>query len=478
MIENTVLAGLLHNEDYMRRVIPFLTEEYFGDFTDKMVYKSIVQYIQDYNGIPTREALRISIEEKDNISDEQYQQIVTLINDLEYDSKTDLDWIVDKTEKFCQDKAVFNAVREAILVLDGNHKDLDKGSIPDLLSKALGVSFDQAIGHDFLEDTESRYEFYHSKEDKIGFDLDLFNKITKGGLSRKSLSIALAGTGVGKTLFMTHCAAANLMDGKNVLYITMEMAEEKISERIDANLLNTTIDSLAEMPKDVFIKRTDRVKAKTTGKLIVKEYPTASAGSAHFRHLLNELKLKKNFTPDIVYIDYLNICTSSRMKAGANVNSYTLIKAIAEELRGLAVEFNVPILSATQTTRTGYSSSDLNLEDTSESFGLPATADFMFGLISTEELEGLGQLMVKQLKNRWGDTNYLKRFVIGIDRSKMKLFDAEDNAQDLVNDTSTPVADKGSFGDRMKAERSENKDNVLSYRSNKTKSKPDFGGLK
>ena len=475
MIENTVLAGLLHNEDYMRRVIPFLTEEYFGDFTDKMVYKSIVQYIQDYNGIPTREALRISIEEKDNISDEQYQQIVTLINDLEYDSKTDLDWIVDKTEKFCQDKAVFNAVREAILVLDGNHKDLDKGSIPDLLSKALGVSFDQAIGHDFLEDTESRYEFYHSKEDKIGFDLDLFNKITKGGLSRKSLSIALAGTGVGKTLFMTHCAAANLMDGKNVLYITMEMAEEKISERIDANLLNTTIDSLAEMPKDVFIKRTDRVKAKTTGKLIVKEYPTASAGSAHFRHLLNELKLKKNFTPDIVYIDYLNICTSSRMKAGANVNSYTLIKAIAEELRGLAVEFNVPILSATQTTRTGYSSSDLNLEDTSESFGLPATADFMFGLISTEELEGLGQLMVKQLKNRWGDTNYLKRFVIGIDRSKMKLFDAEESAQDLVDDT--PVADKGNFSSRMKEEKS-NDGSVLSYRKRNTEKKSNFGGFK
>ncbi len=478
MIENTVLAGLLHNEAYMRRVVPFLTEEYFGDFSEKLVFKAITKYIQDYNGIPTREALRISIEEKDNISDDQYKEIVNLIDSLEYDSNTDIDWIVDKTEKFCQDKAVFNAVREAILVLDGNHKELDKGSIPDLLSKALGVSFDQAIGHDFLEQPEDRYEFYHTKEDKVGFDLDLFNKITKGGLSRKSLSIALAGTGVGKTLFMTHCAAANLMEGKNVLYITMEMAEEKISERIDANLLNATIDSLSEMPKDVYMKRVNRVKNKTTGKLIVKEYPTASAGSAHFRHLLNELKLKKNFQPDIVYIDYLNICTSSRLRAGANVNSYTMIKAIAEELRGLAVEFNVPILSATQTTRTGYSSSDLNLEDTSESFGLPATADFMFGLISTEELDGLGQLMVKQLKNRWGDTNYLKRFVIGIDRSKMRLFDAEDSAQDLVDDSSTPVADKGSFGDRIKAERGENKDNILSYRNNKNKSKPDFGGLK
>ena len=438
MIENTVLAGLLHNEDYMRRVVPFLSEDYFGDFTDKTIFKAIVKYISDYNGIPTREALRISIEEKDNISDDQYKTIVETINALEYDEKTDIDWIVDKTEKFCQDKAVFNAVREAILVLDGAHQDLDKGSIPDLLSKALGVSFDQAIGHDFLEDIESRYEFYHSKEDKIGFDLDLFNKITKGGLSRKSLSICLAGTGVGKTLFMTHCAAANLMDGKNVLYITMEMAEEKISERIDANLMNATMDSLQDMPKDVFMKRINRVKAKTTGKLIVKEYPTATAGSSHFRHLLNELKLKKNFTPDIVYIDYLNICTSSRMKAGGNVNSYTLIKAIAEELRGLAVEFNVPILSATQTTRTGYSSSDLNLEDTSESFGLPATADFMFGLISTEELEGLGQLMVKQLKNRWGDTNYLKRFVIGVDRSKMKLYDVEQYAQTDLVDSGQP----------------------------------------
>ena len=476
MIETTVLAGLLHNEDYMRRVVPFLSEEYFGDFTEKMVYKSITDYIIDYNNTPTKSALKIAIDEKSNISDDQYTSIVELIESLEYDPKTDIDWIVDKTEKFCQDKAVFNAVREAILVLDGNHQDLDKGSIPDLLTKALGVSFDQNIGHDFLEQAEDRFDFYHTKEDKVAFDLDLFNKITKGGLSRKSLSIALAGTGVGKTLFMTHCAAANLMAGKNVLYITMEMAEEKISERIDANLLNTTIDALQEIPKDVYMKRVARVKGKTTGKLIVKEYPTASAGSAHFRHLLNELKLKKNFHPDVVYIDYLNICTSSRMKAGANVNSYTLIKAIAEELRGLAVEFNVPILSATQTTRTGYSSSDLNLEDTSESFGLPATADFMFGLISTEELEGLGQLMVKQLKNRWGDTNYLKRFVIGIDRSKMKLFDAEDSAQDLVDDT--PVADKGNFSNRMKGEKSgDNSSGVLSYRK-KAEKKPNFGGFK
>ena len=473
MLEQTILSGLLHNEDYMRRVVPFLTDDYFDDFSEKSVYKSIVSYISDYNGVPTKEALRISIEEKSNISDDQYQSISQIITALDYDEKTDIEWLVDKTEKFCQDKAIYNAVRESILVLDGQHKDLDKGSIPELLSTALGVSFDQAIGHDFLEQPEDRFDFYHTKEDKIGFDLDLFNKITKGGLSRKSLSIALAGTGVGKTLFMTHCASANLMAGKNVLYITMEMAEEKISERIDANLMNTTMDSLQDMPKDVFMKRVQKVKDKTTGKLIVKEFPTASAGSAHFRHLLNELKLKKNFIPDMVYIDYLNICTSSRMKAGANVNSYTIIKAIAEELRGLAVEFNVPILSATQTTRTGYSSSDLNLEDTSESFGLPATADFMFGLISTEELEGLGQLMVKQLKNRWGDTNYLKRFIIGIDRSKMKLYDAEDSAQDLVNDgqSNQKTDSKPSWGNKNSGD----KDNVTSFRDKK---KPDFGGFK
>ena len=474
MLEQTILSGLLHNEDYMRRVVPFLTDDYFDDFSEKSVYKSIVSYISDYNGVPTKEALRISIEEKSNISDDQYQSISQIITALDYDEKTDIEWLVDKTEKFCQDKAIYNAVRESILVLDGQHKDLDKGSIPELLSTALGVSFDQAIGHDFLEQPEDRFDFYHTKEDKIGFDLDLFNKITKGGLSRKSLSIALAGTGVGKTLFMTHCASANLMAGKNVLYITMEMAEEKISERIDANLMNTTMDSLQDMPKDVFMKRVQKVKDKTTGKLIVKEFPTASAGSAHFRHLLNELKLKKNFIPDMIYIDYLNICTSSRMKAGANVNSYTIIKAIAEELRGLAVEFNVPILSATQTTRTGYSSSDLNLEDTSESFGLPATADFMFGLISTEELEDLGQLMVKQLKNRWGDTNTLKRFIIGVDRSKMKLYDAEDSAQDLVNDGGKSNQKSAHSG--TKSSSTQGDSNITSFRSKGKR--PDFGGLK
>jgi replicative DNA helicase len=474
MIETTILSGLVFNEDYARKVIPFLKDEYFDQQSEKIVYKEVVTYVDQYNGLPTKEALRIAINEKDNLNEEQYKQVSHVIDTLEYDVKTDLDWLVDKTEKFCQDKAIYNAVRESILVLDGNHKELDKGSIPELLSKALGVSFDGSIGHDFMENSDERYQFYHTKEDKVPFDLELFNKITKGGLSRKSLSVALAGTGVGKTLFMTHCAAANMMAGMNVLYITMEMAEERIAERIDANLLDLTIDELKEVPKNVYVKKLDRVKSKTTGKLIVKEYPTASAGSAHFRHLLNELRLKKNFVPDVVYIDYLNICTSSRMKMGSNVNSYTLIKAIAEELRGLAVEFNVPIMSATQTTRSGYSNSDMGLEDTSESFGLPATADFMFGLISTEELESLGQLMVKQLKNRWGDTNYLKRFVVGIDRAKMRLFDAEDDAQDLMDDT--PTMDKSAVGKRVSSER-EDRGEILSFR-HKQSSKPKFEGFK
>jgi replicative DNA helicase len=473
MIESAILAGLISNDEYARKVLPFLKPDYFDHMSEKAVYNSISEYVEKYNGLPTKEAVRIAMSEKDNLNEEQYRLVNTIIDGMQYDEKTDVDWLVDKTEKFCQDKAIYNAVRESILVLDGKHNELDKGSIPELLSKALGVSFDGSIGHDFVEDSEQRYEFYHTKEEKVPFDLELFNTITKGGLSRKSLSIALAGTGVGKTLFMTHCAAANMMQGLKVLYITMEMAEERIAERIDANLLDLTIDDLREVPKEVYDKRISRMKAKTTGKLIVKEYPTASAGSAHFRHLLNELRLKKNFKPDVIYIDYLNICTSSRMKHGANVNSYTMIKSIAEELRGLAVEFNVPIMSATQTTRTGYSSSDLNLEDTSESFGLPATADFMFGLISTEELEGLGQLLIKQLKNRWGDTNHLKRFVIGIDRSKMRLFDAEQNAQeDLMDDT--PTMDRGNVGKRLEAER-DSGDNVASFRK---KSKPKFEGFK
>ena len=435
MIEKTILSGLLHNEEYIRKVIPFLKDEYFDSLDEKLLFLNIKDYMDKYNGLPTKEALRIAVEENETLNEERYKTINTIIDGLEYDAKTDIDWIVEKTEKFCQDKALYNAVRESILILDDKSKGMDRGAIPELLTKALGVSFDSNIGHDFLMDAEDRFDFYHMKEEKIKFDLDLFNKITKGGLSKKSLSIALAGTGVGKSLFMCHCAASNLMSGLNVLYITMEMAEERIAERIDANLLDFTLDELREIPRDVYQKRLARVKTKTNGKLIVKEYPTASAGSGHFRHLLNELRLKKNFAPDVIYIDYLNICMSSRLKVGANVNSYTYIKAIAEELRGLAVEFNVPIMSATQTTRSGYGNSDVGLEDTSESFGLPATADFMFALISSEELEQLGQLMVKQLKNRWGSVDNYKRFTVGIDRSKMKLFDAEDSAQDgLVDD--------------------------------------------
>jgi len=439
MIEQTILSGLLHDEDYTRKVIPFLKTEYFDDLTDRYIFEVVRNYVDEYNVLPTKQAIKVIFDTNDKISEDQYNLIVDKIDSYNYEPNTDIEWLVDNTEKFCQDRAVYNAVRESITVLDGNHKEKDKGSIPEMLSKALGVSFDTNIGHDFLEYTDERYKFYHTKEDKVEFDLELMNKITKGGVSRKSLSVALAGTGVGKTLFMTHCAGANLMAGLNVLYITMEMAEERIAERIDANLLDVTLDDLKEIPKDVYDKKIERVKGKTTGKLIIKEYPTASAGSAHFRHLINELRLKKNFHPDIVYIDYLNICMSSRIRMGSNVNSYTVIKAIAEELRGLAVECNVPVVTATQTTRSGYSNSDIGLEDTSESFGLPATADLMIGLISTEELESLGQIMIKQLKNRWGDVNTLKRFVVGIDRSKMRLFDVEDEAQTLVDDS--PVLD-------------------------------------
>ena len=462
-MEKVILGALMYNEQYARKVLPFIKPEYFHSNNDVKLFKQIKQFIDKYNSLPSKEALSIAIEEDTSLNEQVFKDLVEDVNTLKYDESNNLDWLIEKTESFCQDKAIFNAVRESIMILDGNHESLDKGSIPEMLAAALGVSFDNSVGHDFLENADERYEFYHTKEEKVSFDLELLNEITKGGLSKKSLSIALAGTGVGKTLFMTHCAAANLLDGKNVLYITMEMAEERIAERIDANLLNVTVDDLKLLTKDAYDKKIDRVRGKTSGKLIIKEYPTASAGAGHFRHLLNELRLKRNFTPDIVYIDYLNICCSSRIKMGSNINSYTLIKAIAEELRGLAVEFNVPIMSATQTTRSGYSNSDLGLEDTSESFGLPATADFMFGLISSEELESLGQLMVKQLKNRWGDTNTLKRFVVGIDRAKMKLFDAEPSAQGLVDDSP-----------KIGSNANNASDTVMPFKRN---SKPDFAGF-
>ena len=447
-IDRTILANLIHNEEYLRKVLPFCDKKYFQDLTERTVYEVIDEYVAKYNNAPSKEALQIDLSERNNLSEDQFKNARELINDLTRDEDTDLDWLMDQSEKFCQEKAVYNAIMDSIKILDDKTGAQQKGSIPEILSDALAVSFDSHIGHDFIEDAEERFDFYQRKESRIPFDLDYFNKITKGGLPNKTLNIALAGTGVGKSLFMCHCAAANLMNAKNVLYITMEMAEEKIAERIDANLLNVTMDELKVLPKDAYDKKMSRVSNKTTGKLIIKEYPTASASSGHFRHLLNELKLKRSFRPDIIYIDYLNICMSARLRHGSNVNSYTYVKAIAEELRGLAVEFGVPVVSATQTTRSGFTSSDIGLEDTSESFGLPATADLMFALISTEELQDLGQIMVKQLKNRYSDPNMNRRFVLGVDRAKMRLFDAEQEAQEDVLDG--PVFDETNTGARLK----------------------------
>ena len=434
-IETTILSNLVFNEEYGRKVIPFLKDEYFTNQTDKIIFKIVTEYVNKYNAFPSKEALAIDLSNKDGVSEDTFKQSKELISGFTENKETKLEWLLDQTEKFCQDKAVYNAIMASIGILDSSDGKAGKGSIPQILSDALAVSFDTHIGHDFLEDADSRYEFYHAKETRVPFDLDYLNKATNGGLPKKTLNIALAGTGVGKSLFMCHCAASNLTQGLNVLYITMEMAEEKIAERIDANLLDTPIDQLALLPKDIYDKKVQRIRNKTTGKLIVKEYPTACAGSANFRHLLNELKLKKNFEPSIIYIDYLNICMSSRIKNGAQVNSYTLIKAIAEELRGLAVEFNVPVVSATQTTRSGYSNSDVGLEDTSESFGLPATADFMFALIKqSDEMEHLDQILVKQLKNRYNDPGLFGKFVVGVDRSKMRLYNVEQSAQEDLMD--------------------------------------------
>jgi archaellum biogenesis ATPase FlaH len=425
----------LRNENYCRKVIPFLKSEYFSN-EDKVLFEQINDFILKYNKRPTADALEIEINSLVKITEEEVKACKSALTSFdESKEETSEEWLIDKTETFCQEKAIYQAMMLSIEIMNGQNKTLGKGSIPHVLTEALSVSFDPNIGHDFFQDVEKRYDFYHRVEERIPFDLEFFNKITKGGLPKKTLNIILAGTGVGKSLAMCHFAAANLTIGKNVLYITMEMAEERIAERIDANLLNTAVDDLEKMPKDLYERKVASLKNKTNGKLIIKEYPTASASSQHFRTLLNELRLKKSFEPDIIYIDYLNICSSARMKAGPNVNSYTFIKAIAEELRGLAVEFDVPIISATQTTRGGYSNSDVGLEDTSESFGLPATADFMFALISTEQLEDLGQIMVKQLKNRYNDPTTNKRFVIGVDRPKMKLYDAEASAQNDIADS-------------------------------------------
>jgi len=435
-LETTILKNLIYNEDYLRKVLPFVKPEYFQDKTERTIFNEISSFTTTYNSTPTIEAIGIAVKERNSFSDDEVEKLHSYLKEIESnkETSTQVQWLVDKTEKFCQEKAIYNAVLGSISILDGKDKTNDKGQIPKILSDALAISFDATVGHDYLENSDERYEFYHKTEERIPFDLEFFNKITKGGLPKKTLNIALAGTGVGKSLFMCHVAAGAMTQGKNVLYITMEMAEEKIAERIDTNLLNVTIDDLMELPKDVYDKKVKRVRDKTTGKLIIKEYPTASASTIHFRTLLNELNLKKSFVPDIIFIDYLNICCSSRIKAGANINSYTYVKSIAEELRGLAVEFGVPIVSATQTTRSGFSSSDPGLEDTSESFGLPATADLMFALITSEELEGLNQIMVKQLKNRYADPTYYKRFTVGIDRSKMRLYDIEQSGQSGIAD--------------------------------------------
>lgn len=449
-LEQTILRNLLVDEGYMRKVLPFVKPEYF-EGVYKSLFIEVGKFVGKYNKLPNLEAFKIEIDDG-NFNEEQYRHAIEILPEIFSKDKVDQQWLYDTTEKWCQDRALYNAVMESITIIDGKHNTLTKNALPDILNKALGVTFDTAVGHDYIEDVEQRYEFYHTVEDKIPFDLDYLNKITKGGLPKKTLNIALAGTGVGKSLFMCHVAGSHLTQGKNVLYVTMEMSEEKIAERIDANLLNTPIDQIENLSKNMFTEKVHALTKKTCGKLIVKEYPTGAANVNHFRSLLNELKLKRDFEADVIFVDYLNICASSRMKTmGGSINSYTYIKAIAEELRGLAVEFNVPVISATQTTRSGFSNSDPGLEDTSESFGLPATADLMFALVSSEELEKMGQIMVKQLKNRYNDISTYKRFVLGIDKSKMRLMDADENDQNLVQDT--PAFDATKSGQRVDAEK-------------------------
>jgi replicative DNA helicase len=447
-IEQTILKNLIQSDSFSRKVLPFVKDEYFTEADEKTVFNEIKDYFEKYTKTPTAEALLINLENNTRLSDSDLVQSKSIVGSIEKSSEeTPQEWLIDETEKWCKDRAIYIAVMDSIEVLDEKSKR-SKGDIPELLKDALSVSFDTNIGHDQLEDADDRWEFYNREEEKLPFDLEYFNKVTKGGLPNKTLNICLAGTGVGKSLFMCHMASANLMMNKNVLYITLEMSEEKIAERIDANVLNIPIQDLADVTKTQFGKKVDKLKGKTTGKLIIKEYPTASAHVGHFRHLLQELDIKKDFKPDMIYVDYLNICASHRVKPGAGANSYTLVKSIAEELRGLAVEFDVPIMSATQTTRSGYGSTDVELTDTSESFGLPATADFMFALISSEELEELDQMVVKQLKNRYNDPTVFKRFVIGVDRSRMKLYDCEQEAQEELFentgvDDSIPVHDRG-----------------------------------
>jgi len=444
-LEQVILNQLISDESYLRKVLPFIKDEYFTDRNERKVFEAIRLFVEKYNSPPNGEALQISLQDDRNLSEEEFSRISEIINKFGT-PQPNKQWILDETEQFCKDKAVYNAIVQSIQIIDGKDKQLTNEAIPDILKDALSVSFDNSVGHDYIQDSDERFNFYHTVEERTPFDLELFNKITNGGLPNKTLNIALAGTGVGKSLFMCHMAAASLSQGRNVLYITMEMSEERIAERIDANLMNVTMDDLKNLPKQMFDDRISRIRNKTEGKLIIKEYPTASAHAGHFRALFNELSLKKEFRPDIIFIDYLNICASSRYKMSGSVNSYIYIKGIAEELRGLAVEFNVPIVSATQTTRSGYGNSDVELTDTSESFGLPATADFMFAIISTEDLEKLGQLLIKQLKNRYNDPSLHKRFVIGVDRAKMRLYDLDVSAQrNLVQEDKKGESVKPSF---------------------------------
>ena len=453
-IERTALSSLVSNEDYARKVIPHMRADYFSDRAERLVFEEIKAFTEKYSKIPTQTSLEVEVQNRKDLNEEDFRRVIDVIKTLSTE-EVDYDWLVDSTEQFCKDKAVYNAIIEGISIIDGKHKDADVSSIPSILSDALAVGFDNHVGHDYVLDSDSRYDYYHRTETRIPFDLDFFNRITKGGLPPKTLNIALAGTGVGKSLFMCHMAANCLSQGRNVLYITLEMAEERIAERIDANLMNVSIDDLHDLPKTMFESKIDNIRKSTAGALIIKEYPTASAHVAHFRGLIKELAIKKSFRPEIIFIDYLNICASARFKGSANVNSYTYVKSIAEELRGLAVETNVPIVSATQTNRTGFVSSDVGLEDTAESFGLPATADLMFALLSNEELEDLNQICVKQLKNRYSDPNVNRRFVLGLDRSKMKLTDVKQEEQnDLVDSNqeefAEPVFDKTDFGEDWK----------------------------
>ena len=453
-LEHSILKNLIYNDSYCRKVLPFISAEYFSDDTEKVVFKEVNEFVNKYKSLPTHEALVINFTESKSLTETQVRTSINLLNEIHENREdpSEEQWLIEQTEKFCQDKAIYNAIMESVSILDDKNHKTSKGEIPKLLSDALGVSFDSHIGHDYINDAEERFDFYHRVEERVRFDLDFFNKITKGGLPVKTLNIALAGTGVGKSLFMCHVAASCISQGRNVLYITLEMAEERIAERIDANLLNIDIQELHTISKQDYDRKFEVLRNKTQGKLIIKEYPTASASTLHFRSLLQDLHLKKNFKPEIIFVDYLNICSSARMKPGNSVNSYTYIKAIAEELRGLAVEFAVPIVSATQTTRSGFTNSDPGLEDTSESFGLPATADFMFALITTEELQQLNQIMVKQLKNRYSDPNDNKRFVVGVDRGKMRLYDAEPSAQADIADSGQVKKDVplNTFGNREK----------------------------